>query len=285
MSTPLYNSVAVHYLGNLTDQYEFTGMTNHFDCYPYMSSIPKGSLVVPRYTVQPYNLETYYGELKSLELTPINSIAQHNIVADIRNWYPLLKSFTPKTWFSHEFSQINPLDGPFVVRGIEKSRKDNWDSKMYATHKRAAIEIVADLYQDTGPGFSDCVIREYIPLKHYGTGVNGMPITQEYRVFIFKNQIQYYAPYWCNYTELLDLEEMLAPAEVTSLLDFVKTVMYVSELDLKVNWFSIDVAKTAKNCWVVIEVNDGQRSGVPVILDPNEGYDTFYRSIRRILGE
>lgn len=270
----------IHYLGNLTYKHDYMGMfDNGFNLTPFLSGPCRGSFVIPRYTLQPYSYENYFAEASHRELQLITSKAQYRFAADIREWYNSLVGMTPKTWFSHEFHKLDTHEGPFVVRGIEKSRKDNWRDKMYAANKAEAINIVADLYQDTGFGFSDCVIRKYEPLVHLTTGINDMPISKEYRFFVLDGQIQYHKFYWVNCLTEVPEEHYETPKEA---IDFVKSILKVTDLTTNMFWFSIDVAEKQSGGWTVIEINDGCRSGVPAIKEKEDYYE-FYRSLKEIL--
>jgi hypothetical protein len=54
-------------------------------------------------------------------------------------------------------------------------------------------------------------VRQYIPLKNFGTGINGLPITEEYRFFILDGKIISSDFYWSEHLEYIKEEYDFVP--------------------------------------------------------------------------
>jgi hypothetical protein len=252
---------------SLAEDGEFEACSKYFQVVENRSQIPPNELVIGRYSVLPY-----YHEVEQ-DLPPgsilINSLKQHKWIANF-NYYHYLKEFTPKTWF--DSSQIKDEDGPFVVKGSTNSKKFYWDELMYAKDKIAAIKIKCRLQEDSYIGSQNIIFRKYIPLKIYEVGCNGINFANEWRLFYYKDKLLSKGYYW----SIAD-EEIIKNAEWKSdaqkLLD--KIVPIVSQ---HVNFYVLDIAETAKGDWILIEINDGQMSG----LSENSA-DELYSNLERTL--
>jgi hypothetical protein len=247
---------------------EFLALKNSQFVYrEFRSFLPKNTSVIGRYSVLPFYSELYHELLlNSSEL--INNYLQHLYVADINNWYHDLKDFTPKTYFD-EFHLI-PKGPSYVVKGHTNSRKFQWDKQMFAESSGDVTRVVSSLLDDTFIRDQGICVREYIPLVTYDIGLNNLPITNEWRFFCFKNKGMIGGYYWSNYSEHQPYPVSGLPKKAFNLLSSVIEIVSKS-----INFFVIDIAETQDNEWIVIELNDGQMSGLSCI-DPNEFYAWLY---------
>lgn len=237
---------------SLTEESEVTAAQNHLPVYRLRSQIPPGSLVVGRYSVLPY-----YKELEE-DLTAngsclVNSYHQHAWIADLREWYQDLHGLTPKTWFT--LAEI-PEEGPFVLKGATNSRKFEWNTHMFARNKREAIEVYRRLSQDGMIGDQSIYIRQYEPLRKLMDGFNGLPISEEYRFFILDGEVLSGAFYWSSHVD--DLTEVCTPDRVPP--EFLQKV--IDRIGFKARFVVVDIGIKANGEPTVIELNDGQMSGL-----------------------
>ena len=238
-------------------QDEFNECQKHFKTFESRVSIPINSMVIGRYSVLPY-----YQELeKDLNLRGsilINNYKQHRYIADIMNYYEDLKDFTPKTyteWF-------NIPEGQYIVKGKTNSRKHSWNTHMFAKDKKDLQLVIRRLFDDTFISNQGLVVREYIPLKKLDEGLNGVPITNEWRFFFYKNNLLDHGYYWASCPEAFD------EAECTDkMIDFAKEV--ASIVSKKANFFVLDIGEKQDGGYVLIEVNDGQMSGLSLCKPEN----------------
>jgi hypothetical protein len=242
-----------------------------FTCVPKRTDIPANSLVIPRYSALPYNKELCE-DLETLGSVPINTYREHCYVSDLRNWYYDLGDVTPRTWFA--LDQI-PTEGPFVLKGQTNSKKFQWNTHMFAEDKYEAGDVFARLASDGHVGHQQIYVRKYEPLTKLAQGLNGLPITEEYRFFVLDGQIVDAGFYWSSHTD--DLKRKYDPfVEVPE--EFTQKV--IEKIKNRIRFWVFDVARKADGEWIVIELNDGQQSGLSEI-DP----DRFYRNLRNLLEE
>ena len=145
---------------------------------------------------------------------------------------------------------------------------------MFAKNKKEAIQVHSRLCEDSLIGYQDIYIRKYVPLKTYMIGIQGLPITKEFRFFVCYGRIVSGGFYWSNYAD--DLTEKPDYNEVPK--EFLQTV--INKVKNNVNFFVVDVAQTVDDEWIVIELNDGQHSG----LSCNDA-DTLYANLRKVINE
>jgi len=260
----------IYFRSRLAEQQERNAASEHFRVITQRTHCRPGELVIPRYSALPENKELCL-DIVELGATPINTYRQHCYVADVRNWYYDLADITPRTWFA--LDQIPANGGPFILKGATNSRKFLWDSHMFAKDKHAAGEVYIRLAQDSHIGVQPIYIRQYVPLHNLTTGLNGMPVSEEYRFMILDRQVVASGFYWSSHVDDLD-RAYSSDAVPREFLDKV-----IARVAKHIRFWVVDVARTASGEWLVIELNDGQQAGLSEI-EPA----AFYRELRRIIG-
>lgn len=260
----------IYYRTSLMEKAELEAAKKHFKCYNLLSKIPKDSFVIPRYSMFPFYLDQQK-EIEEIGSKIVNNYSQHLYVADLKNWYYDLQNYTPKTWFRLE--EI-PDEGPFVLKGETNSKKQNWKTHMFASNKEEAIKVHSRLCEDTLINQQEIYIRQYVPLKTYLIGLQDLPITKEFRFFIYNKQVVCGDFYWANYVD--DLETKPDSNEVPK--DFLEKIINI--IDDKITFYVIDVAQTESGDWIVIELNDGCQSGLSCI-DSDILYKNLYLLVNK----
>lgn len=254
------------------DPDEIAAVQSNFRYTESRLDIKPGDLVIGRYSVLPYYQEQERDIIK-LGARLINTHKQHQYIANLMSWYEDLKDFTPKSWSSLEQAD---WPGPFILKGATNSRKFQWDTHMYAKDVPSAAEIAVELSNDSLIGYQNIVYRQYIPLKTYFTSIHQLPITKEFRFFVANNQVISGGYYWSSHVEDLKIwgTPIPNPSEVPQ--DFLKTI--INKIGDKANFYTIDVAQTQDNRWILIELNDGQMAG----LSENNPH-ILYRNLKKAL--
>lgn len=233
-------------------QHEFEIAQKYFNVVKQRMACPHDSLIIGRYSVLPHYNELI-NDLKYLHCNLINSYDEHKWIANFE-YYNVLKYCTPQTWELDNFYKCD-YDGPFVVKGKTNSKKQNWNKMMYAESKKDVWKIVSDLNSDITISDQGIIVRKYVPLKLLEVGINGMPFTNEWRFFYYKQHRLSYGFYWdglCDCPEKAEMtEEGLSKADEVAMICKDYT-----------NFVVIDIAQTAQGDWIVIELNDGQCSGL-----------------------
>jgi hypothetical protein len=206
-------------------------------------------VVIGRYSVLPFYKELE-NDLKYRDCELINTFHQHQFIADMRAWCQVLGDLTPKLY---PRLQDLPEYGPFVVKGQTNSKKFQWDTHMFAATRRDATIVAGRLMEDSL--FQDQAIyaRDYVPLKRLMTGFNGLPITNEWRIFVLDQKIVTYGFYWASHMD--DLGKV-----PDCNIDFNFVQKAIDKIGENACFYALDVAQTEKGDWTVIEINDGQMS-------------------------
>lgn len=247
----------------------------HFDVVESRMFVPKNSLVVGRYSVLPY-----YRELeRDLAFNGshlINSTAQHKYIANF-DWYHDIADMTPRTWFDATAASFAFDDLPhgMVLKGRTNSAK-SWEW-MYARTKEDFFRIDKFLHQNEMLAHQGIVYREYIPLEIIEKSCipNSFNFVNEWRCFFYKTKMLAMGYYWT-----MAEEESIERANKQDLCDARdKAYEAASKLSKHTNFFVVDIAKTAAGSWIVIEVNDGQMSGLSCCDE-----DLLYKNLKFELG-
>lgn len=256
----------VYFRSSLAEEYEMEICKTHFSVVTQRSHIGKDKLVIPRYSALPYYKELEVDiEYNGSKL--INTYREHCYVADLHNWYWDIEDLTPTTWFRLEDM---PNDcGPVVLKGNTNSKKHSWNTHMFAKNREAALEVYSNLINDGLIGDQQIYVREYVPLKTFATGINGLPITEEYRFFILDGKVLTGAFYWSEHVDYLKDEFGFVPAPSSVPKDFLQEV--ISRTSSSVRFYVVDIAKTKNDGWIVVELNDASMSGLSDNL-PQELY-------------
>lgn len=244
---------------DLDSEDELSIALKYLNVLKYRTEVKPNSVVIGRYSVLPF-----YRELeKELELSEsrlINSYTEYNFIANIFEWagqYGILSDLTPMTW--DNWSKLP--DTSFVVKGMVNSRKQNWATHMFAETKADVPKVAARLLDDYLIREQGVVVREYIPLRKLGIGLNGLPITNEWRTFWIRNEagnpvLLSKGFYWSG-----TFPELISEAYFNSKAD--KLILEAAHRIVdKVSFFVIDVAEKEDGEWIVVELNDGQMSGL-----------------------
>jgi hypothetical protein len=245
---------------------------NHFLCVESRINI-QNKLVIGRYSVLPYYRELER-DLKLQGSYLINSFEQHQYIANFDYYEDLYNSeiaLTPKTYF--ELKDVPKNGGPFIVKGRTNSKKQQWKEKMYAENYESVVRIYSELMNDPFFAEQGVIIRDFIQLKTFEYGVNGQPFTNEWRLFFYKEELLAVNYYWSQASHIPIVASLSPDA-------FVAAKKAASLAKDHINFFVVDVAEGADGIWRVIELNDGQQSGLSEI-DPNVLYSNLSKVLTR----
>lgn len=255
---------------SLSDQEEIATAKKYFPVIHQRAEVQKGDLVIPRYSALPFYKE-FEADVTYLGAKIINTFREHRYVADLKTWYLDLCDQTPRTWFDME---TLPEEGPFVLKGETSSKKFQWNSHMFAKNKKEAIQVHSRLAEDGYVGYQEIVARQYVPLKKLAQGFQGLPISEEYRYFVLDGEILCGAFYWSEHYDVIDEKDRdISQVPTEWLQEVIEAVKH------RVRFFVIDVARTEDGKWIVIELNDGQQSGLSM-NDPDILYSRLFEALK-----
>lgn len=245
-----------------------------FPCVPQRTMVEPGDLVICRYSALPFYQELE-ADLTNIGAKMINTYHQHRYIADMQNWYYDLEGLTPKTWFrASDVPMSEP--GSFVLKGETNSKKFLWNTHMFAETRQDVGKVMVNLMNDGLVGSQSIYVRQYVGLKKYLDGEQGMPVTDEYRFFICDGEILSGAYYWSSHLEDIREECGVEPSVDDVPQEFLQEV--IRRVGDSARFWVLDVGQTKDGEWIVIELNDGQMSGLSE-NDPR----TIYKRLSEVL--
>jgi hypothetical protein len=160
---------------------------------------------------------------------------------------------------------------PLILKDFVKSQKHYWREACFipsASDREAVARIVTRFLELQGDDLNEgLVFREYVELEPLTThSRSGMPLTQEYRLFVLDGEPIHSSIYW----EEGDYQE--TQPEITPFRGVLSQV--------KSRFFTLDIARQRDGDWLIIELGDGQVAGLPERVE----IKAFYQAIRDKLG-
>ncbi|MEW4371713.1 ATP-grasp domain-containing protein [Paenibacillus kandeliae] len=213
-------------------------------------------------TVEEYTL--LYKKLKEKNINLLTSPSEYANVHYFPNVYSQIEKYTPlTTWTSREHMHdenhiLNQAavfgDSAIIVKDYVKSRKHEWDTACYvpsANDKEKVLDTVQNVIRLQGRALNGGIMfRQFVKLESIGTHEkSGMPLSKEFRIFYFNQQPVLTENYW----EEIQYEQDQIP------------ISFFNEVAKRIPspFFTMDIARTVEKEWIIIEVGDGQVSGLP----------------------
>ena len=228
----------------------------------------KNRLVIGRFSTVPFYHELQ-NDLKLQESELINSTLEHQYIANFDYYYDI-EDYTPKTYF--DITHL-PEQGPFFIKGRTNSKKHLGFNKTKANNKKEAIEIQGKLLEDPEYEQQGIIYRKFVPLKIIEKSViNDHHFYNEWRFFFYKNELLCYGYYWVNAENIPSNDQLPQDA-----IDFAKKIADI--IKDRTNLFVVDIGQLESGEWIVIELNDGQQSGLSN-CDPHEFYKNLAKALK-----
>lgn len=214
-----------------------------------------------------------YDDLLSKNYQLINSVEEYQNCHYLPDSLRFIESRTPKTVFE-KWDNKNSLDkliektkvfgsNPVILKDYVKSEKHDWETACFvpdASNTDKLIQSINNLIELRGKYLNEgIVVRAFVELNDLTIHTkSGMPLTEEYRLFFYNNQLVGIYDYW------EEGEYKLTKPNTT---EFEKIAKVIQS-----NFFSMDIARQKNGDWVIIELGDGQVAGLPDRTDRNEFY-------------
>lgn len=226
-----------------------------------MNTILDGSAFYRGWMMPP---STYRLMESGMEKRLVNLRTNANMYADalyFSGWYDLFADLTPASvWFPSDSLEERYItlvhemigDGPFFVKDLVKSRKHEWETACYAKDLEALPKTVSGLIRLQEDSIApDIVIRQFEAFrKDQG----------EVRVW------------WVDGVPVLSSPHPDTPNSLPEVdVDFLSQVEgYVRAFQCP--FVTTDLAQREDGAWRIIEVSDGQVSGIPRGFNPTPLY-------------
>lgn len=243
--------------------------------------IRSGEVVVPciyrGWMLRPVEYQQLYDALLAKNLQLINTPEAYAFCHYLPNNYPTIQAYTAKSvyqaldgnfdinTFKSDLEQFG--QSPIIVKDYVKSQKHYWAEACFipdASDLGNVAKITKRFIELQDVDLNEGIVyREFVELEALTTHtVSGMPLTKEFRLFVKDGHIIDVLNYW-------DEGDYGA---VEPNLDFMDAVIP----KIKSNFFTMDIAQKKDGTWIIVELGDGQVSGLP----DNASKQLFYKYLR-----
>lgn len=251
---------------------------------PLKAPPPQGLGIYRGWMLAPGQYGQLYGVLEGLGIQLVNTPKDYAHTHHFPNCYPILSGNTPtsislKIDGSPDFDRIIELlsvfgSKPVVLKDYVKSEKHYWREACYipdASDRRQVEQVTRRFLELRGDQLNEgLVYREFVPLAHLAEhSKSGMPTAVEYRLFFADARLLAASPYW---------EEGEYRDELPDITDFERIAKQVRS-----RFFSMDIAKRDDGGWTIMELGDGQVSGLPVALEPKHFYERLFALVKTVV--
>ncbi|MGC4036396.1 MAG: ATP-grasp domain-containing protein [Chitinophagaceae bacterium] len=246
------------------------------------SNITIQDIIYRGWMLKPKHYNLLYNALLSKGYKLINTAVEYQNCHYLPDSYKYIENETPKTiWFNFGnsspdynkiFSSVSVFgSSPVIVKDFVKSQKHYWDTACFiptVSDIENVKKVIDNFLQLQGADLNEgLVIREFVELNELARhSKSGMPLKQEYRLFFYKKKFLACYNYW---------EEGSYETDEQLPIDHFSSIAHKVES----NFFTMDVAKRTDGRWIIIELGDGQVSGLSSITD----IDGFYKKLKHTI--
>jgi hypothetical protein len=205
----------------------------------------------------------------------INDPDQYRHCHHLPESYPVIEGSTPSSvWLTGDLGidrimkALAPFgNAPIVVKDFVKSRKHEWTEACYipcAADREAVSRVVARFLELQGEDLAEgLVFREHIEFEPVGVHPrSGMPLTEEYRVFWLDGTAVFWSSYWAEGDYGVSEPPIERFAGVAGA--------------VRSRFFTMDLARRRDGRWMIVELGDGQVSGLPRESNAKPFYEALY---------
>lgn len=227
-----------------------------------------------------------------------NVPGHHTFCNYFDSWYPHLEGLTPKSIMVRSSNLWNIVDAALdfreetksalIIKDSVKSLKHDWYKACFIPSHTNGLEMakIIGTFLEAKVSHQDLkmpvVIRKFEDLVSVGKHAkSGMPLSHEYRTYVYKGKVLLQAPYWdVDYPEPTDVFKKTTATYKGIEPDPKFIQMLIKEIGSKCGsqLYTIDTALKKDGWWTVIEIGDGQVSMLPDRADKDE----FFKNL---LGE
>lgn len=230
----------------------------------YLRTDCRDRFVIGRYSVLPFYIETML-DLNNMGSTLINTYQQHHYVANFQYYIDLFDE-TPETWF--RLDEVPKDSGPWIVKGRTNSRKQEFWDKMYAGSWKQLVSVYNELSNDPLIGPQEIIIRKYVHLLPIEDAWAGADFKNEWRFFFYNGLRLAHGFYWVQSQRKGTIDQVG--------MDFAQRI--ATKVRDKVSFVVIDIGQLKDGSWTLIELNDGQMSGLSHV-NPEELYGNLKKAV------
>ncbi len=231
-----------------------------------------GLTIYRGWMMKPEMYRTFYNLLEEKGIFLINSPEEYKRYHTLPGWYNEFSDMTAKSIWEEDgnvnaiLEKSTSLEGSYIVKDYVKSRKHEWYDACYIPNiadRVNASKVINTFVKRQGEGLvGGIVLRKFEKLKQIGFHEkSGMPISEEYRVFVYAGKVHIVDNYWND-----DLKVDFSAEELA----------WIDGIAAKVrsNFVTVDLARKEDGTLIIMELGDGQVSGLQEI-DAKDFYGCF----------
>ena len=229
-----------------------------------------GLTIYRGWMMKPDMYRLFYQKLEEKGIILINSPEEYDRCHMLPGWYDEFKEYTPESVWEKNGSvesAVNvskSLNGSYIVKDFVKSRKHEWYDACFIkdiSDTKNTEKVIRNFVSRQGADLvGGVVLRKYEKLKKDGFHEkSGMPLSEEYRVFIFANTVMAIDNYWKSGKDVKFSEDEM---------------LWIQHKVQKIrsNFATMDIARRENGELIIMEIGDGQVSGLQQI-----DTEMFYR--------
>ena len=232
----------------------------------------KGLTIYRGWMMSPNMYENFYNLLLERGIQLINTPKEYAKYHLLPGWYKDFERCTPFSIWSESkniqdaLKLTDGLEGAFIIKDYVKSRKHEWYDACFIKDirdKENTERVINNFINRQGSNLEGgVVLRKFESLKSIGNHKDsGMPISEEYRIFVFKGEILIADNYWNDSGELNITED-----------EYTLIESIISKIES--SFITIDLARKTDGNLIIMEMGDGQVSGLQQ-MDEYEFYGAF----------
>lgn len=225
----------------------------------------EGIAIYRGWMMKPELYALFYEKLKEQNIILINSPEEYNHYHLLPHWYHEFEEDTAKSAWTDTpdvnaaLSLLHSFDGSVMIKDYVKSRKHEWYDACFipdVTDTKNANAVISNFVSRQAENIvGGIVIREFLNLNSIGYHtISAMPISEEYRAFILAGNILAIDNYW---------NENEANALTFSQADLDWLTAQIKKIHS--NFVTMDFARKSDGSLVIMELGDGQVSGLQQI--------------------
>ena len=274
---------AVRYLGGNVSLINFEALVDENDPVKAVRNVRQAEdkvdfAIYRGWMLSPAKYEQFYEALRERGVELINDPGSYRHCHYLPEWYPLMEAQTPQSvwldmvrssddWMNAVIEKLLVFGSdPIIVKDYVKSEKHHWVEACFIpdpSDRDKTLQVVRRFLELRGSNLEGgLVFRRFINFKALAThSKSGMPLTKEFRLCVLDGDIVH----WFNYWEEGDYGDLKPPLELFS----------EAAKKPKSRFFTMDIAQTENDDWLIVELGDAQVSG----LQENADLNAFYSSL------
>ena len=232
----------------------------------------KGLTIYRGWMMSPNMYENFYNLLLERGIQLINTPKEYAKYHLLPGWYKDFERCTPCSIWSESkniedaLRLTDGLEGAFIIKDYVKSRKHEWYDACFIKDirdKENTERVINNFINRQDSNLEGgVVLRKFESLKSIGNHKDsGMPISEEYRIFVFKGEVLIADNYWNDSGELNITED-----------EYTLIESIISKIES--SFITIDFARKTDGNLIIMEMGDGQVSGLQQ-MEKYEFYGAF----------